>query len=100
MERVVNDVVDGQPLEQVRLELARMTAYARALETRCNVFWAYVPGNQGSQDPIVPCLAEDCGITATATTIEMHLRHRPAISQEPAAALTLASEPSESAVVA
>jgi hypothetical protein len=55
-------------LEQVHRELERMTAYARALETRCNVLWAYVPGNQGSEDPIVPFLAEDLGVTATIVT--------------------------------
>lgn len=55
-------------LEQVHLELERLTAYARALETRCNVLWAYVPGNQGSQDLVVPFLAEDCGITTTTVT--------------------------------
>ncbi len=67
MESVVKEVLDGQPLEQVHLELARMTAYARALPTRCNVLWAYVPGNQGRQDPIIRFLAEDLGITATTT---------------------------------
>lgn len=55
-------------LEQVHRELERMRAYARALETRCNVLWAYVPGNQGNLDPIIPFLAEDLGITATTVT--------------------------------
>ncbi|HEV2072989.1 MAG TPA: hypothetical protein VGR29_05035 [Thermomicrobiales bacterium] len=65
-------VTTGSPhaaqLEQVHRELERMTAYARALETRCNVLRVYVPGNQGSQDPIVPFLADDLGITATTVT--------------------------------
>ena len=60
-EPMEHGVTDRQGTHLER-ELARMTAYARALETRCHVLWAYVPGNQGQQDPIVPFLAEDLGI--------------------------------------
>ena len=63
MEQVMREGTDG-PLAQLHRELARMTAYAKALESRCHVLWGYVPGNQGHQDPVVPFLAEDLGITA------------------------------------
>lgn len=68
MEQVVIEASDGQ-MEQLQVRLARMTAYVKALESRCHVLWAYVPGNQGSQDPIVTFLAEDLGITA-ATAVQ------------------------------
>jgi hypothetical protein len=34
------------------------------------VLWAYVQGNQGHQDPSVPFIAEDLGITAATATQE------------------------------
>jgi hypothetical protein len=66
---MVIEGIDGQ-LAQLQRELAQMTAYARALESRCHVLWAYVPGNQGHQDPSVPFIAEDLGITAATATQE------------------------------
>jgi hypothetical protein len=75
MEQGVIEGIDGQ-VAQLHQELARMTAYAKALEGRCHVLWAYVPGNQGQQDQIIPFLAEDLGITTTtAAQVEVRASH-------------------------
>ncbi len=67
MESVLDGMIDAQQAGQVQVYLERITAYARALETRCNVLWTYVPGNQGNQDPIVQFIAEDLGIAAATS---------------------------------
>ncbi len=74
MESVLNGMIgmiDAQQTGQLQVSLERITAYARALETRCNVLWTYVPGNQGNQDPIVQFIAEDLGIVAHSAMAEV-----------------------------
>ena len=67
MASVLNGMIDAQQTGQLQVSLERITAYARALETRCNVLWTYVPGNHGNQDPIVQFIAEDRGIAAASS---------------------------------
>ena len=68
MESVLDGMIDVEQAGQLQMSLERVTAYARALETRCNMLWTYVPGNQGNQDPIVQFIAEDLGIAAASST--------------------------------
>ena len=67
MESVLDGMIDVEQAGQLQMSLERVTAYARALETRCNMLWTYVPGNQGNQDPIVQFIAEDLGIAAASS---------------------------------
>jgi hypothetical protein len=57
--------MEMQPAETVELEacLARVQAYASALEDRCHRLWSYVPGNEGHTDPAVSLLANQLGVT-------------------------------------
>jgi hypothetical protein len=45
--------------DELRLALARMRSYARALEQRCDRLWTYVPDTHGQHDPAVPFVASE-----------------------------------------
>jgi hypothetical protein len=48
---------NADEMRRLRLDLARMTTYAQALEQRCNRLWTYVPDTHGTSDPVVPFVA-------------------------------------------
>lgn len=93
MEDLLKGLTEGQQPEQLQRSLDRMTAYAQALEERCNTLWGYVPGNEGNLDPVIQFIAEHLGIVTAdgangealePDTVNLQLQKASLSAQEPA----------------